>query len=147
MYKNAKTAVALNLRSTKKTYYGQLLDDHRRNLRRTWEIIKEVIGREKPSSSIDAVSVGGSLINDPQKISDGLNEFFTSVGANLSAAIQSTDINPISYITYNTQNSMFLSPVTREELHRVFLKLKNGSAGIDYQSGSSPPHRSAPAYN
>ena len=130
-YKNAKVKTSRDIRSTKKLYYHQLLDQNRNNLRRTWSVIKEVMGQDRSTSSIDSVSVGGSLVTESSAIANHLNTYFTSIGSTLSNEIPPTGIDPLSYLNTNINHSFFMSPITAEELRSCILKLKDGSAGSD----------------
>ena len=56
-------------------------------------------------------------INDPKTIANKFNEYFINIGPNLAKNIKNnSDTNFEKYLIGNYQNSMFLAPITENEL-------------------------------
>ena len=89
------------------------------------------MGIEQSSSVIDALTIHGNDINDPLEISEHLNNYFTNIGERLSSTIPATNCNPMTHLTQNNYQSIFISPVTRIELYNCIQCVKDGSAGHD----------------
>jgi len=130
-YRTAKTIATREIRNAKKMYYHEQIEMNKRNLKKTWSIIKEVMGLEKPAAVIDQLTINGTDIKDPLEISEHLNNYFTNIGERLSSTIPPTNCNPITYLTQNSYQSIFISPVTRTELYNCIQRVKDGSAGHD----------------
>ena len=88
----------------------------------------------------------GKIVSDPQQVSNIINEYFVSVGENLSKNItQSTNnhYNHLSGIKFNS-NSMFLKLITEFEMNTYIKNLdgnkstKSISAPIKFIKISSP---------
>ena len=62
-------------------------------------------------------------INDPKTIANKFNKYFTNIGPSLAKNINnSSDTSFEKYLTGNYQNSMFLVPITENELEN---KIRN----------------------
>jgi hypothetical protein len=56
-------------------------------------------------------------INDPKTIANKFNEYFINIGPNLAKNIKNnSDTNFEKFLIGNYQNSMFLAPITENEL-------------------------------
>ena len=130
-YRVIKKHASKQIRQAKKNYYHNLLETNKNNLRKTWKIIKEVMGAECPTSVVGSVSVDGSLVSEQTAVADHLNEFFSNIGTKLASQIPASNISPLRYMTTNYPHSFFLTPVTPEELKHCAEKIKDGSAGFD----------------
>ena len=62
-------------------------------------------------------------------ICNAFNNYFVQIGPLLAKEITST-INPLSYVS-SILNSIYIPPITEDELTIVILSLKNSSAGWD----------------
>ena len=131
IYKRFKALLANKTRLAKQMYYHSLLERNKGKMKETWQIIKEVMGIHKDTSTCKGILNNGTLLTDPLEISDHLNDYFVSVGNDLAAEIPLTPVNPLSFLKGNYAQSLFLSPVTYDELRVVIDSLKNGSAGPD----------------
>ena len=69
------------------------------------------------------------VISDNLKIANAFNDYFVSIGAELSKNITST-IDPLSFVT-PIQNSMFMPELSENEVKTVILDLNNSAAGWD----------------
>ena len=130
-YRIAKTNTVKKIRQGKKNYYHNLLETHKNNMKKTWGVIKEVMGFERPITIINSVSVDGSTVTEPTEVANQLNNFFSNIGNKLASNIPRSDRSPLSYLTTAYPQSFFLSPVTPEELRNCISKLKESSAGFD----------------
>jgi len=65
-----------------------------------------------------------TLITDPTEISNKSNEYFINVGPNLATKIPVSDINFSNYLDERSIKSIFLDPVTENEVEFEIRKLK-----------------------
>ena len=56
-------------------------------MKKTWEIIKSVIGKKKNSRKYTEFMVNGKLTDDANLISNKFNEYFAQIGPNLAKNI------------------------------------------------------------
>ena len=71
------------------------------------------------------------ITSDKLLISEKFNDFFINVGPNLAKSLKTVDRVPEYYLKTPLFNSIFLSPVTDEELYQIFKELKNSAPGYD----------------
>ena len=60
-----------------------------------------------------------------------LKNFYINISPNLAAQILSSLKSPTSYMEAPNLSSVFLNPVTSEEISSIIRSLKNSSAGCD----------------
>ena len=122
----------------RKKYYSDLLTENKHNIKKTWQIMKNVINknRVKQIQAKFKLSDDGSITSDKYLISEKFNDFFVNIGPNLAKKIPSQNLSPLKYMGQPLVQSMFLSVVTPDEIHKVINSLKNGAAGYDELSVS-----------
>ena len=102
-------------------------------LKKTWDIIKEVIGSSRPSSHTlpRRIIVNDIEITEKNKIAEQFNKYFVNVGPKLASSIPRSNIKAESFFSgnYPTLNE---NPLTVNEIKDAFSKLKsNKSPGFD----------------
>jgi hypothetical protein len=119
-YKNKLTAI---LRLCEKNYYSDMLENNKKDMKKTWNIINELIHkRKKKSSNLPAQFLrNNAIIKGNLNIANGFNDYFINVGPNLADKI--TNDNPSikfsHYMDDNINDSIFLDPVTELEILNV----------------------------
>jgi len=125
IFKTFRNRVLKDLRNAKKLYYQGLIEKNKGNSKRTWQILNEMLGRENHKSCyVKSLNVNGSLLTDEQQIASGLNEFFTSIGANLEQTIPISNSDPTAYIHDDIQDTCFLNPVSPVTVQNVLREMK-----------------------
>ena len=121
-------------RIAKKRYYELQVDEAKNNMKQTWNIINELIGKKSkqnaklPSQFMDNTDT----ITIPNEITNRFNNYFTNVGPTLSRQIKKTPKKFTEYLSNKCQNSIFLEPITQSEVERELMKLNpNKSSGLD----------------
>jgi len=130
-YKKYRRVCEVTIKVAKKNYYDSQFRENSQNLRKTWSLIKEVIGVPNKTTISPTFVVGGESITDKTIIADGLNNFFVNVGHELASKIPSITTDPIATLTGNYTDSLFLNYTTVDEVIGCIKKLKNGSPGHD----------------
>ena len=62
-------------------------------------------------------------VDDPIKMANILNQYFVNVGSNLDKTIPRTRKSPIDYLKNRNESSMFLAPVTTQEIEVIIQSL------------------------
>ena len=73
--------------------------------------------------------INSEITTDNETIANGFNKFYFTIGINLAAQIPNSLTSPTSYMEAPNLSSIFLNPVTSEELCRIINSLKSLSAG------------------
>ena len=74
----------------KQTYYESLLKDCQNFMKRTWQMMKEIIRKSKLISNwfSKSINFNGNAIKKNSHIPEELDKYFTNVGANVDSKIQ-----------------------------------------------------------
>ena len=112
----------------KKKHYDYLFQEYRNNLARSWKTIKQIINKKKNSSVCNKFIIKNREVNNPHDISDGFNSFYVNLGPSLASKLPNTDIDPITYINNGVSKTIFLQPVTENEVIKILKNMKNSSS-------------------
>ena len=131
-YKAYKNVLHSALKRAEKNYYRDILLANKNNMRKSWSIMKSVIGKHKQSSIQKIFKLNDNTTTDNKKIiSDKFNDFFINVGPNLAKAIPKSSKSPLYCMKETALESIFLEPVTEEELNKLIRNLKDSANGWD----------------
>lgn len=120
------------LRTAKKKYYSDQFHSTVNNIRDTWKVIRNVFKPTQKKSDIHDIRINGELIENRNVIVDKFNDFFCSIGPNLSRAVPHCEKMFSDYLREPNPSSLFLFPTNEEELFNVVNSLKKRkSPGYD----------------
>ncbi|XP_065662956.1 uncharacterized protein LOC136085565 [Hydra vulgaris] len=115
-----------------------MLEKHKFNSKRTWQILAEITGNRKLKSCSlpKSLKINGNNVDDPKEIASELNKFFVSVGPNLSKNIPDM-LNPIINCVFPLKTNLNAFEVSFLEFGSAFKMLKSNKAvGPDDISGN-----------
>jgi hypothetical protein len=121
-------------RIAKESYYKQLLEQYRNNIRKTWGVINTLIGKTRDKTGItDTFVINGKKETCLDKISNGFCKYFTNVGKNLAENIPHSKKHCKEYMNTNANNnSIYLTPTSSDEILKIITSLKGKkSSGHD----------------
>ena len=145
-YKNYKNVLTKQINKAEKEYYNELINLNKNDIKRTWTIIKGIINTNKKSNVQTKFKINDrDTTSDKKLISEKFNEFFVNVGPNLAKSLKKVDRVPEYYLRSPLINSIFLSPVTDDELYEIFKNLKNSAPGYD-EMKTEPLREALPQY-
>ena len=130
-YKTYKTLLNRMLKLHERKHYENEFKVCRGNLKKSWNIIKQVINKSKQTSIQQKFFVNGQITNEKKKIAEHFNNFFVNIGSTLSSKIPNVTTDPISYINCENINSFHLREVSKQEVSNIIKSLKNSGAGYD----------------
>ena len=120
------------LRISEKKYYTDCLKKHAQNLRKSWNIINEILDRSKSTDSLpESFESHCGNITGPKNIANHFNQYFSTIGTELADNIRPTSVDPLHYISPSQSNNLTLDDIDEEDLKKIFLTLKNSAAGYD----------------
>ena len=148
VYNRFKNFVTKRLVLAKKFFYSNLLNNIKGDIKKTWNIINNILNPNKSNNktSLKRVFFNNQYLETDFDIANAFNSHFSSVGRNinlsfpstagsqspsgLSTTVDSTDgVGELSNIG-GTINSMFFSPVSSDIISKIILSLKNKSSNI-----------------
>lgn len=126
-YKKFRNWVTKKIIFEKNNYYKQKFIENRFDLRATWQIINEIIG--KKNSNIDEFIIKNFK---NQNLVEILNNFALNFNYNVKKIIHTCDINTLNYSNTSISNSIYVENTTEIEIFNILktLNVKKG-AGID----------------
>ena len=90
-FKRARNNVNNAIKTVRKSYYLKSFTAGDGNSRKTWEIIKEMMGRKSEKAIINELGFEDKKLTDPTEIAEGINKFFAEIGPKLSKNIEDID--------------------------------------------------------
>ena len=123
---------------SKRNYCTDQFQKYQNNIKQTWNVIKEVIGKTKITgkSLPKMMIINNKEIFEEEVIADEFNKYFTTVGPTLASAIPESSSSFHLYLNFNAP-SMTHNNLTTTEFNEEFNSLKrNKSPGIDQINSS-----------
>jgi hypothetical protein len=132
-YNNYKHKLRSILRREERKHYDELFIQHKKNLRKSWDLIKEVIHKKEYNNREYnyTLELNNIETSDPLSIGEAFNKYFVNVGPSLAESIPPSNIDPVSFITHNSRSTMYLKPTNETEVHNIIRELKNCAPGPD----------------
>ena len=121
------------IRKAKSLHYEGKFQEYSKCIKRTWSTINELLNVKKSSHNIPDVFIdNGRVYSGMQEITEGFNDFFSSIGSNLASEIPPSETNFESYLG-NPLNENFIFANITEEIVLDTLKLlkSKNSSGHD----------------
>jgi hypothetical protein len=83
------------IRLAKRMHYDELFSKYRNNLKKTWQVLHEIIKKSNDkSNSVQNIIVDNVSITDPLQMANCFNEFFSNVAVKIAQDIVPTDRPP-----------------------------------------------------
>ena len=105
------------LRSAERKLYADLLHKNKSNLIKIWCVLKGIVNKSKYKRAQEKFRLSDqSVISDRNIINTRFNDYFIDIGHNLASKIPDTGIQPKFYLKGTMVDSLFLEPVTENEI-------------------------------
>jgi hypothetical protein len=116
------------IRTAKKLYFQRSFEEHKSDLRKTWEVLREAIRKTNDKSNIiNEIFVNGTSYSGGQDISNKFNEYFTSVADNITNNINPSNRDCTYYL--RESNSIFsFDQLYEHDLVRIVKGLESKSS-------------------
>jgi len=129
LYNNKLTNL---LKISKKLYYDSKLEKARGNLKMTWKLLNGIMNKNNKSILPSIFNHNGKEISDPDTIANKFCDFFTNIGPSLANKLPHSEVSFTSFLKNRISESIFLRPVTEDEIIHLVSNFKNGTAsGFD----------------
>ena len=89
IYKAYKSLFEGLKKKSKKNYYTRRLENYQNDIKKSWDVIKDIIGRAKSTKGIfpKRMIIDDKEISDQGKIANCFNKFFVDIGPKLASMI------------------------------------------------------------
>lgn len=131
-YKNYRNKLTSIIKKTKDEYYRNEINNSQNNLKKIWQIINNATNSAKTKNNkINIKDENDELIvQDNDQKAKAFNKYFINIGSIMAETITPPP-NPIMD-NHIVPNSIFLTPVSQNEIIKYISSLKNNSAtGLD----------------
>ena len=116
----------------KKIYYYSEFASNKKNLHKTWEIIRSVLPHKSTLEPQLALKVNDHITDDPNTIANQFNNYFCTIGSNLADTINSeTTKKPTDFFKKKISDSIYLDPPSTNEVLNQITSLQNKAVGHD----------------
>ena len=131
-YKQYKSKLQHLMKVAEKQYYHDLILKYKNDMKRSWGLIKNIINRNKKVAFQTKFRIGNDHVTtDKNIISIKFNDFFINTGPTLARAIPDSKNKPSHYLGQRLGETVFLAPVTQEEIKLKIKSLKDTATGYD----------------
>jgi hypothetical protein len=113
-------------KNLKKNFYHSSFDRLENNPRKSWRLLKTLVGNSNSCSQPTSLSIGGNIIIDPSVICTEFNHYFTN---NCHRPIVTQLSNSAAYIPHASNTQFSIVPVHVSTVTKAVLSLKKTSIG------------------
>ena len=101
------------------------------NPQEMWKTINKLINKKSKTTIISEIKTEKGSFTDSKEITNVLNEYFCNIGYNLAQNLESTSVQPSSYVDQR-ETEIKLDPVTEAEVYKYLSNVKpTKSTGYD----------------
>ena len=120
-------------RTMKQTYYNDLFQKYKHNIRETWGLINTLIGRNNGKSTLaTSFKINDTDVTNPKQIADDFCSFFTNIGSKYANDIPKSKFEYSKFLKNKSKDSMFIVPTDATEIVKIIDSMKNkNSSGHD----------------
>ena len=100
-------------------------------MKKTWQQINILLSRNLDKRVVRKLVVNIVTYETESDLCNVFNEYFCSIGNSLDAEIPVSNIDPLEYMNFNSDTSLWLSPVSITEVYNIIGSLKNSKQHIN----------------
>ena len=116
----------------KKEHVQHQFKKHQNNIRKTWQLMKNPLGKVRDKFISTSISYEGAHVNKPVEIANCFNHHFSTIAKKLSDNLRLSTTKFTDYLSPPNPSSMFVTPTNIVEIKRFIYELKPKlSAGVD----------------
>ena len=121
------------LKISKKRYFAMKIECAKSDLKRTWNILNDLIRKSKTKSNYPESFIFNDIVTTDQKIiSNNFNKYFTNIGINLAKSIPEASKNFSYYLNGSYIQSFVMYEPNEDEVAKLISEINpNKSCGID----------------
>ena len=130
LYNLFRNRVFRELKKSKKSYYSSYFNEHKDNIQKVWQGIRSLVNTKSTSKGLSQLEINGSIIDDPKKIANHVNNFFVNIGPELDKSIPRIDnISPSRFLKNRIQLNFLIAHVSDEDVINIIQSLPNKGTG------------------
>ena len=114
---------------SKNDYYLNCFDRFKSSMRKSWELIRELMGN--PSKLSKSLVSGDESFSSLNLKAETFNNYFSDIGNILDSELPPPIDSPLDFMSDRNTSSFYLFPVTTNEISSIISKLKLVKCDID----------------
>ena len=127
-----KNRIKSVMQKAKKDYFNNYFYRNRTNLKKTWDMLKNLTFNNKNRNSIKNIIKDGILLSTNLDIAEEFNEYFTNIASNLENSLPVSSVDPLDYFSLNIPPTITqFNPVSPLEISNICKTLKNSKQNFD----------------
>ena len=119
------------LKSIKNEYYTNMFTSYRGDFKKTWGLIKSVVGTQSSRSSVLNILHNGNLVSSDGELANLFNDYFINIAMELKDNLPASEQSPLDYISSPISSSLFLCAVSVEECSNIVHDLKYSKQNLN----------------
>ena len=130
-YKAYRNALNRLLRLAKRNYYHSVLNEHKGNSQKVWQVVNELAFTKNRARLLPSKLVTSNryTVTDEENIAEEFKSYFVNIGKSMADVISpGSACSFIFSATNKNSNSLFLTPSCPQEVFNVIKKLKTKKA-------------------
>ena len=128
IFKNRVKTIVTNARNN---YYSRIFLRNSKDIKSTWNLINNLTGRNLNKSSINKIIWNSCEYSESPDIAHAFNSYFASIAQKLDSDLPLSTVDPLEYMGNDVSSTLFLSPVTPNEISNIIGNLRNTKQSID----------------
>ena len=134
-YLNLKNLTANSIKIAKQRFFQDKFETAKSDPNKKWEFVNTVLNRNSSKENAPSyLSLDGEKITSHQEMTEKFNQFFTTVGTNLAAALPPSDIDPLSYLEKSNHHEIFKFWEISEDQTSKLLQISSAKKAVGCDS-------------
>jgi len=130
-YKKYRNMIISLIRKNKKKFYIDYFTEHNKNIKKTWEGIRQLVNiNKKKCFNIKLINDNNSPITDNKEMANAFNNFYSNLGNSIEQKIPISQRNFSSFLGSPLNSSFYCTPCDESEIHSII-----SNFGINKASG------------
>ena len=130
-YKKYRNRLNHVLRAAERKYYQNLINEHKSNVKKCWQIMKMIINKRKYKPVCKKFKHNDQVIENGHDIANQFNRFFVNVGSTLANKIPVSNECPIDFMKFNNASVFGVTQVEESEIVNIISNFNDSAAGWD----------------
>ena len=125
-----KNKVKRIIDKSKMEYFKNSFSQAKNDIKQTWKLLGNLRGSTREQNAVTKIVKEGTEITDKNVIAEEFNCYFNNIANSALFDTSPNSINPLNYLIRN-EYSFFLSPVSKEEICKIIMSLKNKKTDVN----------------
>ena len=129
-YKSYRSKLKKLIQQAELNYFRNKFDNSSGNIRKAWSVINSIRCKIKNNILPNFIDTNGVIVTNRREICSKFNEYFVNVARNLNSdKYNNLDVPDYKqYLRNSVNNSLFLSPITDNEIHDIIISLDSNKS-------------------